>query len=132
MEDPELALDLMARQELGLDPDELGSPVGAAISSLASFAVGALIPLLPFVLLARRVGAGGGGGVSGARALFVVGALAARLSGRPALFGGRRMLLIGAAAAAVTYGIGKAVRRRDGRLTPDPRARPARSEAGRC
>src|SRR5262245_22260984 len=52
MEDPELALDLMARQELGLNPDELGSPVGAATSSFASFGVGALIPLLPFVLLA--------------------------------------------------------------------------------
>lgn len=106
MEDPELALDLMARQELGLDPDELGSPYGAAASSFASFAVGALLPLLPFVLLpfgAALIAAIVLSGLS----LFAVGALAARLSDRPAVFGGGRMLLIGAAAAAVTYGIGK-------------------------
>jgi VIT1/CCC1 family predicted Fe2+/Mn2+ transporter len=106
MEDPELALDLMARQELGLDPDELGSPMGAATSSFGAFAVGALLPLLPFVLLefttALVVAV-----VLSALALFAVGALASRLSERPALFGGGRMLLIGAAAAAVTYGIGK-------------------------
>jgi VIT1/CCC1 family predicted Fe2+/Mn2+ transporter len=109
MDDPDLALDLMARQELGLDPDELGSPIGAATSSFASFAVGALIPLLPFVLFARfpsSVALTVAVVVCGL-ALFAVGALAARLSGRPALFGGARMLLIGAAAAAVTYGIGK-------------------------
>jgi VIT1/CCC1 family predicted Fe2+/Mn2+ transporter len=106
MDDPELALDLMARQELGLDPDELGSPIGAATSSFASFAVGALIPLAPFVLLAFGVALWVAVTLSGL-ALFVVGALAARLSGRPAIFGGARMLVIGAAAAAVTYGIGK-------------------------
>ncbi len=106
MEDPELALDLMARQELGLDPDELGSPVGAATSSFASFAVGALIPLLPYVLFASGVALIVAVAASGL-SLFGVGALASRLSGRPALFGGVRMLLIGAAAAAVTYGIGK-------------------------
>jgi len=106
MEDPELALDLMARQELGLDPDELGSPYGAAISSFAAFAVGALIPLLPFVLLVFGTALIASVLFSGL-SLFVVGALAARLSDRPALFGGGRMLLIGAAAAAVTYGIGK-------------------------
>ncbi len=106
MEDPELALDLMARQELGLDPDELGSPAGAATSSFASFAVGALIPLLPFVLFVGGLGLVVAVAASGL-ALFGVGALASRLSGRPALFGGARMLLIGAAAAAVTYGIGK-------------------------
>jgi VIT1/CCC1 family predicted Fe2+/Mn2+ transporter len=106
MADPEVALDLMARQELGLDPDELGSPTGAALSSFGSFSVGALIPLLPFVLLPGLLGLGVAIGLSGL-ALFVVGAAAARLSGRPSVFGGGRMLLIGAAAAAMTYGIGK-------------------------
>jgi VIT1/CCC1 family predicted Fe2+/Mn2+ transporter len=106
MEDQELALDLMARQELGLDPDELGSPVGAALSSFGSFAVGAVIPLLPFVLLAGLLALGVAVTVSGL-ALFGIGALASRLSGRPALFGGARMLVIGAVAAAVTFGIGK-------------------------
>jgi vacuolar iron transporter family protein len=107
MEDPELALDLMARQELGLDPDELGSPLGAASSSFGAFAVGALIPLLPFLLFAGGLAVVVSVVVSGL-CLFGVGALAARLSERPALFGGARMLLIGALAAAVTYGIGKA------------------------
>jgi VIT1/CCC1 family predicted Fe2+/Mn2+ transporter len=106
MEDPELALDLMARQELGLDPDELGSPVGAATSSFGAFAVGALIPLLPFVLFRGMTALTVALVVCGL-ALFLVGALAARLSGRPSLFGGGRMVLIGAVAAAVTYGIGK-------------------------
>ena len=106
MADPEVALDLMARQELGLDPDELGSPMGAAPSSFGAFAIGALIPLLPFVLLRGGLALWVSVSLS-ALSLFVVGALAARLSGRPALFGGARMLLIGAAAAAVTYGIGK-------------------------
>ena len=107
MEDPELALDLMARQELGLDPDELGAPMGAATSSFGAFAVGALIPLVPFLLLSGGLAVIVAVIVS-ALCLFGVGALAARLSERPALFGGARMLLIGALAAVVTYGIGKA------------------------
>jgi len=94
MANPEVALDLMARQELGLDPDELGSPTGAALSSFGSFSVGALIPLLPFVLLPGLRGLGVAIGLSGL-ALFIVGAAAANLSGRPAVFGGGRMLLIG-------------------------------------
>jgi vacuolar iron transporter family protein len=106
MEDPELALDLMVRQELGLDPDELGSPYGAASSSFAAFAGGAVLPLLPFLLLPFGTALVVAVVVSGL-CLFAVGALAARLSERPVLFGGGRMLLIGAAAAAVTYGIGK-------------------------
>jgi VIT1/CCC1 family predicted Fe2+/Mn2+ transporter len=107
MEDHDLALDLMARQELGLNPDELGSPVGAAASSFASFGVGALMPLLPFLLLGFGAALVTSVALSGLL-LFVVGALAARLSGRPTLFGGLRMLLIGAASAAVTYGVGMA------------------------
>lgn len=106
MEDPELALDLMARQELGLDPDELGSPWGAALSSFGAFAVGALLPVLPFVLLGNGLALMTAVVLCGL-ALALVGGTAARLSGRPAIFGGLRMLLIGAASAAVTYGIGK-------------------------
>src|SRR5690606_10383162 len=48
--DPERALDTLAREELGLNPDELGSPWGAATWSFLAFAAGALIPLLPFLL----------------------------------------------------------------------------------
>jgi VIT1/CCC1 family predicted Fe2+/Mn2+ transporter len=105
MADPEIALDVMARQELGLDPDQLGSPGGAAISSFGSFAIGALLPILPFMLLsgltAVQVAV-----VLSCFALFAVGAATSRLSGRPMLPGGVRMLLIGAAAAAVTYVVG--------------------------
>jgi VIT1/CCC1 family predicted Fe2+/Mn2+ transporter len=101
---PEKALDTLAREELGLNPDDLGSPIGAAGSSFVAFAVGASLPLIPFLL-----GAGNGvaiaAAISGA-ALFAVGALLSLFSGKNAWLSGLRMLAIGAAAAAATYGIG--------------------------
>ncbi len=101
---PENALDTLAREELGLNPDDLGSPIGAAGSSFIAFAVGASLPLIPFL-----IGAGNGvaiaAAISGA-ALFVVGALLSLFSGKNAWLSGLRMLAIGAAAAAATYGIG--------------------------
>lgn len=103
--DPVRALDTLAREELGLNPDDLGSPLGAAVSSFASFAVGAIVPLLPFLLLkgnealALSVGAA-------AIALFGVGACLSLFTGRSALASGLRMLAIGACAGGVTYGIG--------------------------
>jgi VIT1/CCC1 family predicted Fe2+/Mn2+ transporter len=101
---PEKALDTLAREELGLNPDDLGSPVGAAGSSFVAFAVGASLPLIPFL-----IGAGNGvaiaAAISGA-ALFAVGALLSLFSGKNAWLSGLRMLAIGAAAAAATYGIG--------------------------
>jgi len=101
---PEKALDTLAREELGLNPDDLGSPTGAALSSFIAFAVGASLPLIPFL-----IGAGNGvaiaAAISGA-ALFVVGALLSLFSGKNAWLSGLRMLAIGAAAAAATYGIG--------------------------
>jgi vacuolar iron transporter family protein len=106
MADPEIALEVMARQELGLDPDDLGSPWGAAIGSFFSFSIGALIPILPFAFLMDRISALSLAVLLSALALFGVGAATARLSGRPVLYGAVRMLLIGAAAAAVTYGVG--------------------------
>jgi VIT1/CCC1 family predicted Fe2+/Mn2+ transporter len=108
MAEPEIALDLMARQELGLDPDNLGSPWGAAIGSFLSFSAGALLPLLPFIFLAVGPALPTAVVLCGL-ALFGVGAATARLSGRPLALGGLRMLLIGAAAAAVTYAIGHAL-----------------------
>lgn len=104
--DPSKALDTLAREELGLNPEDLGSPIGAAASSFASFALGALVPLLPFILtrgsdaLALSIGAT-------AVALFAVGACLSLFTGRSALASGARMLAIGACAGAVTYGIGK-------------------------
>lgn len=103
--DPERALDALAREELGLNPDELGSPVGAAVSSFVSFAVGALIPLLPFLLARSDAALYYSIGVTGV-ALFGVGSAVSLFVGRGALKGGLRMLLIGAAAGSVTYIIG--------------------------
>jgi len=103
---PKQALDTLAREELGLNPEDLGSPWGAAVSSFLAFAVGAMLPLAPFLF--------GGGpmalpiaiGVTGA-ALFAVGSALTLFSGRNAVFGGLRMLLIGALAGGATYGIGQ-------------------------
>ncbi len=103
---PGYALDALAREELGLDPGALGSPVAAAAFSFAAFAVGAAVPLAPFVL------AGGGAALGAAIALtavalFGVGCATSLFSGRGTMRGGLRSLLIGAAAGAVTYGIGR-------------------------
>jgi VIT1/CCC1 family predicted Fe2+/Mn2+ transporter len=108
--DPKHALDTLVREELGLDPDELGSSWGAAGGSFVAFALGALVPVLPYLL---SVGGGGAAFVasialSGA-ALFAVGAGVSLLTGRSLLFSGGRQVLIGAAAAFVTYVVGLAI-----------------------
>ena len=104
--DPERALDTLAREELGLNPEDLGSPWGAAVSSFVSFGLGGLIPLLPFffglgkssllVVIALT-----------AVALFAVGATLSLFTGRSAWMSGARMLAIGATAGGVTYLIGR-------------------------
>ena len=104
MEDPERALDTLAREELGLNPDDLGSPWVAAISSFAAFTCGAALPLLPFVL-----GNGNPLGLSiglTALGLFLVGASMSLFTGRHAVSSGLRMLAIGGAAGLATYFIG--------------------------
>jgi VIT1/CCC1 family predicted Fe2+/Mn2+ transporter len=103
--DPEHALDTLAREELGLNPDELGSPLGAAISSFLSFAVGAVLPLAPW-LLVRPPQALAMSVVVTAVALFVVGAMLSLFTGRNAMYSGARMLVLGAIAGAVTFAIG--------------------------
>jgi VIT1/CCC1 family predicted Fe2+/Mn2+ transporter len=106
MADPRQALDTLAREELGLNPEELGSPWGAALSSFFSFAVGALVPLLPF-LLARGESALYAAIAVTAVALFAVGAMISLFTGRSAFRDGARMLAIGSGAGAVTYLVGK-------------------------
>ena len=101
--DPDQALLIHAQEELGVDPTQLPSPWTAAVSSLASFSVGALLPLLPYVfgtstLLISAIVA--------IVALFVAGALSARFTSRSWTFAGTRQLVLGVLAAAVTYGIG--------------------------
>jgi vacuolar iron transporter family protein len=102
---PEKALDALTREELGLNPDELGSPVGAAVSSFITFSIGASLPLIPYVFGLSRDGILIASLISGT-ALFVVGAALSLFSGRSAFIGGARMLAIGAVAAAATYFIG--------------------------
>jgi vacuolar iron transporter family protein len=104
--DPEHALDTLAREELGLNPDELGSPWGAAVSSFLSFAAGALLPLAPFALAAGPRALPIAIGIT-AVALFAVGALLSLFTGRNALYSGARMLVLGAIAGAVTFAIGR-------------------------
>jgi VIT1/CCC1 family predicted Fe2+/Mn2+ transporter len=108
LQDPDKALAALAREELGLNPDDLGSPWRASIWSFAAFATGALVPLVPFLLGFKDHGVAIAGALS-AFCLFVVGALLSLFSGRNAFLGGVRMLGIGAAAGAATYGIGRAV-----------------------
>ena len=105
IENPEKALDTLSREELGLNPDELGSPVGAAISSFLTFSAGASLPLIPYLLGLSQHGILIAAVISGA-ALFCVGAALSLFSGRNAFLGGARMFAIGAAAAAATYFIG--------------------------
>jgi VIT1/CCC1 family predicted Fe2+/Mn2+ transporter len=105
---PELALDTLVREELGLDPDELGSPIGAAGGSFVAFGIGALVPVAPYIVT-------GGSGAFVASiglsivALFAVGAGVSLLTGRSVLFSGTRQVIIGAAAAAVTYVVGSVI-----------------------
>jgi VIT1/CCC1 family predicted Fe2+/Mn2+ transporter len=107
-ENPELALDTLIREELGLDPGELGSPVGAATGSFVAFALGAAVPVLPY-LLASGSGAFVASIVLSLLALFMVGAAVSLLTGRGFLFSGARQVLIGAAAAVVTFAVGSLI-----------------------
>ncbi len=108
MRNPEAALDTKVREELGLDPDELGSPWGAAAGSFVAFGAGAFVPLLPF-LLTRGMPAFVGALVLAFSALFLVGAGVSLLTGRNVLFSALRQVAIGAGAAAVTYAAGSVV-----------------------
>ncbi len=106
--DPERALAVLAREELGLNPDELGSPWGAAIASFLAFALGAIVPLLPFLLLRGDAALSGAIGLTGIT-LFGVGCVISLFTGRTAWRDGARMLAIGAVVGAVTYGIGRLI-----------------------
>ena len=107
-QDQDAALDMLVREELGLDPAQLGSPVGAAVGSFLAFAVGAAIPVLPYLF---------GGGAPALVAslalslvsLFTVGAAVSLLTGRSALYSGLRQLAIGIAASLVTYAVGSLI-----------------------
>jgi VIT1/CCC1 family predicted Fe2+/Mn2+ transporter len=113
MSDPATALDTLAREELGLDPSELGSPFKAALSSFVAFAIGASVVVLPYLFF---LGTGAStviplvlAIVLSLAAMVVVGAIVGRLSGRSVLFSIGRQVLWGAGAALVTFAIGRLV-----------------------
>jgi VIT1/CCC1 family predicted Fe2+/Mn2+ transporter len=108
MEDPEMALDTKVREELGLDPRELGSPWGAALGSFLAFVVGASVPLVPYLVADGRPAFIASLGLS-LLALFAVGAAVSLLTGRSAVRSGLRQVLIGGLAAAVTFAVGSAI-----------------------
>ena len=102
-------LDTLAREELGIDPQELGgSAYVAAFTSFFLFALGALFPLLPFAFLSGSNAVYISMGVS-AIALFLVGSAITLMTGRNIFYSGTRQVIIGLAAAVITYGIGKLI-----------------------
>lgn len=101
--DPEQALEIHAREELGIDPGDLPSPLVAAMSSFGAFALGALLPVLPYLLGAAALWPAVLLALVG---LFACGAVVARVTARTWWFSGLRQLALGAAAAGVTYALG--------------------------
>ena len=104
--DPEITWRVHAREELGVDPDDLPSPWVASGASFAAFAVGAVLPLLPYLLGATDML---GSVVVATIGLFLSGALVSRFTTRTWYYSGGRQLVLGALAAVVTYGIGAAI-----------------------
>jgi VIT1/CCC1 family predicted Fe2+/Mn2+ transporter len=109
MENPEYALDTMVREELGINPEDLGgSALEAAGASFLLFAVGAIVPVIPFLLLSGMTAVWVSLAAS-ALALFVMGAAITFITGRNPLYSGARQLLFGMAAAGLTFAIGKLI-----------------------
>ncbi|WP_158058033.1 VIT1/CCC1 transporter family protein [Halorussus halophilus] len=107
--DRDTALDTLSREELGIDPEELGgSAVEAAVTSFVLFALGAIVPVVPFVAFAGTTAVVTSLFVSGV-ALFVIGAGITVLTGRSALYSGGRQVVVGLAAAALTFVVGRLI-----------------------
>jgi VIT1/CCC1 family predicted Fe2+/Mn2+ transporter len=106
LSNPDSAINTLVREELGLDPAALGSPLVAAASSFFAFATGAIIPVIPYLLLTGNSAFITSAAVCGA-SLFILGGLVSVFTGRNFFFSGFRMLGIGAIAAAITYLIGR-------------------------
>jgi VIT1/CCC1 family predicted Fe2+/Mn2+ transporter len=105
-EDPEQAVAVHAREEFGIDPDDLTSPMLAAVSSFVAFTIGALVPLLPYFLGTTSVWPAI---LLTMAALFACGAVVTQVTSRAWWFGGTRQMLLGAAAAGITYLVGSLV-----------------------
>ena len=113
MENPDIALTTLVKEELGLDPAELGSPWSAATGSFVAFAVGAVVPVIPFLFAPANetiaIGYVIASGTLALLALFGVGAALSLFTGRSALWSGFRQAGLGAVAAALTYAIGSVI-----------------------
>lgn len=105
LKDPEHALATLAREELGIVPEDLGSPWSAAIASFILFALGAVVPVIPFFFGHGAAYIGASAAASGI-GLFVLGAGITLLTGRPVWRSGARQVVLGLAAAAITYVVG--------------------------
>ncbi len=108
MADPKTALDTLAREELGLDPDELGNPKRVAASSFGAFAIGAAVPVIPYFFLSGMTALIAAITLA-VIAMVVVGGTVGRLSGLGVVRSAARQLLVGGGAAAVTYVVGRLV-----------------------
>ncbi|MEV0199423.1 VIT1/CCC1 transporter family protein [Nonomuraea sp. NPDC050691] len=104
--DPELALEVHSQNELGVDPHSLPSPRLAAVSSFLSFAAGALLPLVPYLLGATSLVLSA---VVSCASLFAAGALVSTVTARSWWFSGLRQLFVGALAAALTFALGNLI-----------------------
>ena len=108
MSRPETALDTLVREELGIDPSDLVSPWTAAGSSFIAFALGAFVPVIPFIIGSGSAALAVAAGLSAAL-LLGVGAAISVFTGRSALRNGSRMLMIGALSAGATYAVGRLI-----------------------
>lgn len=106
--DPKVALDTLAREELGLDPSELGSPIKVAVASFVAFAIGAIVPVIPYLITGGTTAVIIAMVLAGI-ALLVVGGTVGRLSGLGVVKSALRQFAVGAGAAAVTYILGSLV-----------------------
>lgn len=103
------ALDTLAREELGIDPEELGgSAWTAAITSFFLFAIGAIIPVAPFFVLTGNIAVYASLLLSGL-GLFLIGAGITLLTGRSIIYSGMRQVIFGFVAAAITFGVGRLI-----------------------
>ncbi len=109
LSDDATALDTLAREELNIDPEELGgSAWEAAITSFFLFAVGAIIPVFPYIFLTGMAGIVVSA-VASIIGLFAIGAAITLMTGRNPLLSGLRQVVFGLAAAAITFGVGRLI-----------------------
>jgi VIT1/CCC1 family predicted Fe2+/Mn2+ transporter len=106
--DPEHAVSLLIHEEVGMDARSIGSPMGAAVGSFLAFTLGAVIPLIPYLILSGGTAFALSLGAS-LVALFLLGTGISRLTHRPLIYTSVRQVLLGGVAAAVTYGVGSII-----------------------